>query len=89
MPYNPERNPLRFAVTDYVWDQLQAEGVLDDISDEFWTWWEEAVEKPVMALICEVDGHEPMADQCNKPEHDHCGICHMPMRGQAPHRAVK
>lgn len=84
MPHNPDHDALRFAVTDDVWDQLKAEGVLRHVSDEFWEWWDEKVEKPLLALICEADGHEPSADQCNIPDHDLCMICMKSMPGQAP-----
>lgn len=32
-------------------------------------------------LLCLVDDHEPIADQCNKPEHDHCAWCGKLMPG--------
>lgn len=85
MPYNPKHNQLRFAVQDYILDMLEAEGVMDQLSDNFWEWWDEAIERPVVELICEIDGHEPVADYSNKPEYDYCAICNMPMPGQATH----
>lgn len=84
MPHNPKHDALRFAVTDHVWDRLKSEGALRHIPDEFWEWWDEKVERPLLALICEVDGHEPSPDQCGIPDHDHCAICMVPMPGQAP-----
>lgn len=84
MPHNRDHDALRFAVTDYLWDRLEAEGVLANISDGFWDWYDETIEKPVLALICEVDGHDAVADQCNKPDHDYCAICNISMPGQAP-----
>lgn len=26
-------------------------------------------------MICEINGHQIMPDQCGKPEHDFCGVC--------------
>lgn len=84
MGHNPEHDALRWAVTDFVWDKVADDG--HELSDEFWDWFVDNIEQPVLELICEVDGHDPGPDQCNKPEHDHCGICMMPMPGEARHR---
>lgn len=37
-------------------------------------------------LGCKVCGHEPIADQCGKPEHDFCAWCRKSMPHQAPRR---
>lgn len=84
MGHNPAHDALRFAVTDYIWDKIADDGT--ELTDEFWDWYADNIEQPLLELICEVDGHDPYADMCNKPEHDHCGICMTPMPGQAPHR---
>lgn len=76
-----ELRQLRFAVTDYVWDKLKEEGVLSNISDDFWDWFDEVIEKPLMRLICDVEGHSPTRDMCGKPEHDYCAICQLSMPG--------
>lgn len=33
------------------------------------------VESAVAKALCLVAGHEPVRDQCNRPEHDHCIWC--------------
>lgn len=33
--------------------------------------------------LCLLGGHAPIADQCNRPEHDHCAWCHESMPNQA------
>lgn len=76
-------DPLRFAITDGLWDRLEEEGVNGDISDGFWNWYGDAIEKPALTLICEVDGHHPVPDQCDRREHDYCAICTTPMPGAA------
>jgi hypothetical protein len=40
-----------------------------------WDWFEEHVELPVRALICELKGHQVIDDQCGKPEHRFCTVC--------------
>lgn len=37
------------------------------------------VERPAKWLLCKVYGHEPVHDQCGKPEHDHCAWCNRAM----------
>lgn len=32
-------------------------------------------ETPARWLLCHLFGHKPIADQCNKPEHDYCVWC--------------
>lgn len=85
MAHNPEHDALRWAVTDHIFDRLEAEGIdpFKVLSDEFWDWWDETIEKPVLALVCEVDGHSPTRDHCGRPEHDHCAVCMTPMPGSA------
>lgn len=34
-------------------------------------------------VLCQVYGHKPIADQCNKPEHDFCVYCSKPMPNSA------
>lgn len=40
----------------------------------------------VADVLCALYDHEPICDQCHKPEHDFCCWCHKRMPGQA-HRA--
>lgn len=79
-----EADQLYFAVTDHLIDKMAdhfGDEVLDD--EGFWDWYEDNIEKPVKMLLCERYGHEPVADQCNMPEHDHCAWCMGPMPFQA------
>lgn len=43
----------------------------------------EHVETVGLWALCLYFGHEPVADQCNKPEHDFCVYCHKSMPGSA------
>lgn len=36
---------------------------------------EKYIENPILWLLCKIYGHEPVMDQCAKPEHDHCVYC--------------
>lgn len=85
-PVTPEeRTKLRLAVTDEIIDRMEAEGIdaLKVFSDDFWNWYETAIEDPLKKLLCEVDGHDPIRDHCGRPEHDHCAICMTRLPGQA------
>jgi hypothetical protein len=35
---------------------------------------------------CKMVGHEPIADQCGRPEHDFCAWCRKPTPNRAPRR---
>lgn len=48
---------------------------------------EKLVEQPGRWLLCKLFGHEPVADQCNRPEHDLCLWCQRSMPDQAQRRA--
>lgn len=39
-------------------------------------------------LLCLAGGHEPIADQCDLPEHDYCAWCQKSMPCQAPEHRV-
>lgn len=57
-----------------------------------WLWHGKPVKKPlwfgvvVSRLACLIFGHEPTADHCGRPEHDHCLWCMRSMPGRAHHR---
>jgi hypothetical protein len=48
--------------------------------------WRGWVEEAGKKALCTTFGHEPVADQCNRPEHDLCTWCHklMPNRAKRP-----
>lgn len=37
----------------------------------------------LLAKFCETLGHESIADQCGRPEHDYCKLCNDTTPGQA------
>jgi hypothetical protein len=41
------------------------------------------IERPGRWVLCKLYGHEPVRDQCGRPEHDFCGWCNRPMPGGA------
>lgn len=41
------------------------------------------VQEPLLKMLCEHVGHEPVSDQCGKPEHDFCHWCNKLMPGAA------
>ena len=43
----------------------------------------ELVTTELPKILCKHLGHQPIADQCNKPEHDYCGRCGESTPGQA------
>lgn len=43
----------------------------------------ECVETAGLWALCRVYGHKPVADQCNRPEHDFCVYCSKRMPGTA------
>ena len=61
-------NRLKFWLTDTQYDRLIRSGAPDG-----WRWnWRDRAETTGLAVLCHVFGHEPVADQCDKPEHDFC-----------------
>ena len=55
-----------------------------------WRLWESPTwfpEQPFLRLLCMLVGHEPIADQCNKPEHDYCITCGRSMPGLGQRKA--
>jgi len=63
----------------------QYDGLLMSNAPEGWRWtWRDRIETAGLAALCRVFGHEPVADQCDKPEHDFCVQCMTPMPGLAP-----
>jgi hypothetical protein len=47
---------------------------------EEWPWW---LEDPWRKMCCVFLGHEPIPDQCGKPEHDFCAWCMKSLPGRA------
>lgn len=43
----------------------------------------EHLETAGLWALCRIYGHKPVADQCNKPEHDFCVYCLKKMPGTA------
>ncbi len=71
---------LKFWLTDAQYDHLVAAGVPSG-----WRWnWRDQLEAVGIWCLCRWFGHEPVADQCDKPEHDFCVHCLTPMPGLAP-----
>lgn len=70
---------LKFWLTDSQYDALIMSGASDG-----WRWtWRDRIETAGPAVLCHAFGHEPVADQCDKPEHDFCVHCMTPMPGLA------
>ena len=38
--------------------------------------WPEWLAQPILRVMCKGLGHQPVDDQCNKPEHRLCTWCH-------------
>lgn len=73
-PLSPDEvNLLRWDVSDYLLDQLEA--VMSEVPDELHEWIIEHIEEPVVRLICERDGHRVIDDQCGIPQHRVCAVC--------------
>jgi hypothetical protein len=71
---------LKLWLTDGQYDRLVAAGVPSG-----WRWnWRDQLEAVGLWTLCRVFGHEPVADQCDKPEHDFCVHCMTPMPHLAP-----
>lgn len=68
----------------WLWDGMY--DWLDPYDGPEWPWGvlETCVERPARWVLCKVYGHEPLPDQCNMPEHDHCIWCNRLMPGLAP-----
>jgi hypothetical protein len=47
----------------------------EHMPDDQMDWFEEHVELPVRALICEKEGHKVVDDQCGRPDHRYCLVC--------------
>jgi LmbE family N-acetylglucosaminyl deacetylase len=67
-------------VVDTMYDRLGLDGMDDVLLD----WLIEHIEEPVRALICEVQGHTVIDDQCGRPDHRYCVVC---LR-KTPHEAL-
>lgn len=62
---------------EWLWD--------DDAGEYHWRtepvveWLDQHVMDRLQKLTCRIFGHEPIPDQCNKPEHEHCAWCRRPL----------
>jgi hypothetical protein len=71
---------LKLWLTDTQYDGVVAAGVTSG-----WRWeWRDRLEEAGLWMLCRMFGHKPVADQCDKPEHDFCVHCRTPMPGLAP-----
>jgi hypothetical protein len=58
-------------VVDRMYDVLG----LENLTDEQTNWLVDHIEVPVRALVCQLEGHKVVDDQCGIPEHRYCLIC--------------
>lgn len=70
---------LADAVAEFIRDGDWQDKVPEDLVDQL----EEALERPLLARLCEFAGHQPVRDQCGNPAHDYCRRCHEETPGQA------
>lgn len=79
-----DRAQIAHWLTDrqYHWiDRLGGRG--EKLSDALYAVQYWVIERPAKWVLCVHLGHEPIQDQCGRPEHDHCVWCRRPMPGQA------
>jgi hypothetical protein len=71
---------VQFWLADGQYDRL----IIGNALDTHWGWaMRGQVEKVGLRALCLLFGHDPVADQCGRPEHDHCLYCGKPMPGRA------
>lgn len=68
---------LRFWLADGQYDHLV-------MGDREFPGWRVRMGDAGLAVLCFLFGHKPVADQCDKPEHDFCVYCMTPKPGLAP-----
>ncbi len=85
---------MRKRIQHWLWDgQYKLANWLEDrgrfaLAARLTTIQEWLIEEPGKRLLCRLFGHDPIADQCGRAEHDFCVWCNASTPGMAP-RAVK